>query len=267
MCAPRRCLRLACLALLRLTISLADEQDVAEKSARVHDDPSDEVLSLNRFTFNGNVLRSEDTPVVAHWMVLFCPSWWEQCQEVAPVFAGFGSNAQVKLNTALLRQSVRFAQVDCARDKPLCNEQGVEGYPYIIHYHRGERAAVWEGGSLKGIPKWLRAELRGILASETAKAAQSDIKALALRYLKPGDVALDLFLVLAAMALSLRMASTGPEVRQKAFHPVAQPHSSHDGVVTARAAHVVPQGELADPMRLADVLPDTWRTQRGRVEL
>lgn len=46
------------------------------------------VPELNRVTFDGNVLSG--APHVAHWIVSFCPAWWDPCQKIEGPFTGMG---------------------------------------------------------------------------------------------------------------------------------------------------------------------------------
>lgn len=60
--------------------------------------------------------------------------------------------------------AVRFGQVDCASDKALCNENDVERYPSLQHFHKGKKVSDWEPDpeqpSLKSdIASWVRQEL------------------------------------------------------------------------------------------------------------
>merc|ERR1719410_1949961 len=41
---------------------------------------------LNRYTFHGNVVHPKDDERVTHWIVNFCPSWWEPCYRLASPF-------------------------------------------------------------------------------------------------------------------------------------------------------------------------------------
>lgn len=40
--------------------------------------------------------------------------------------------------------AVRFAQVDCATDKALCNENNVQSYPSLVHYKGGKFSSAWQ---------------------------------------------------------------------------------------------------------------------------
>jgi len=106
-------------------------------------DMSKSVTLLNRFSFNGAVQQEH----VDHWIVLFCVEWYELCKEIQP---GFQSTAMVweealSYNaTSWQKSAVRFAEVSCATDKALCNENNVETYPTVLHFKGGELVESWE---------------------------------------------------------------------------------------------------------------------------
>lgn len=96
---------------------------------------------LNRVTFQGNV---KDNAQAENWVVFFCVTWYEVCQELRESYFDQAREFEGKLNAdALLHLPVRFAEVDCTVDKVLCNEQSVETYPEIVHYSRGNPVARW----------------------------------------------------------------------------------------------------------------------------
>ena len=119
------------------------------------------VLALNQVTFAANVLRSVGT--AGTYMVLFCYSWWQACEKLAPAFDHMATSWQDKLNKeSVFTQQVRFAQVDCALERVLCNEQGVKGLPHVQRYSHGIRTSKWIGGRKNheaGLAKWLDKQL------------------------------------------------------------------------------------------------------------
>jgi len=162
---------------------------------------------LNHYTFAGNVLPAENfQDRVHHWLVSFCIGSHQGCQQFSSPFEKLGSEWEAKLNTALLNQQVRFATVDCATNKELCNEQHVTSYPTVYHYQNGKRAASWIGGRLNdpgGFMEWLEPELREVRATP-------DLPVQALGcYLLPGDRAVDLLLVLGVLFLNCLVISSG----------------------------------------------------------
>eukprot|EP00913_Durusdinium_trenchii_P001525 g1412.t1 len=88
------------------------------------------VAPLNRHIFAGNVLK---------WIVLFCPKWFQPCQKLEPLFEDLAKTWQTKLNVDSSFTHLRFAQVDCAADKVLCNEQHVTTYPFVAVYRGGSQ--------------------------------------------------------------------------------------------------------------------------------
>jgi thiol-disulfide isomerase/thioredoxin len=106
----------------------------------------DSVHKLNRITFAKTILEEHEDEV-PHWIVLFCPPWYEPCQAIAPVFRQLSEKWQAQLNGALLSTEVRFATVDCASDKALCNTQRVDTYPMVSHYEKRQQVKIWRGKS------------------------------------------------------------------------------------------------------------------------
>jgi len=101
------------------------------------------VLLLNKYIFDKNV-REASQEEVEHWIVFFCVSWWEGCQSLEEHYKHLAISWHERANTALLKNEVRFAAVDCAVDKVLCNAEGVgTDYPTVIHYTQHEKVAKW----------------------------------------------------------------------------------------------------------------------------
>lgn len=94
------------------------------------------VAYLNRHIFAGNVLKPLGGGV-EQWVVSFCPRWWQPCQQLEQTFVEAARHWQSELNTDPSVLRVRFAQVDCAVDKVLCNEQHVTTYPMVAIYRGG----------------------------------------------------------------------------------------------------------------------------------
>jgi len=138
---------------------------------------------LNKVTFEGNVLKPTGAKT-EHWIINFCAEWYEPCQALAPVFTDLGARWEEYLDKgSLITAGVRFAQVDCAVDKVLCNEMGVEDYPTIVHYHKQEKLASWAAQGWTGeamkldaprLARWLRQQIgrEGEEASAAAKGAR-----------------------------------------------------------------------------------------------
>lgn len=229
-----------------------DEGGVVNLGQEVTVDVQDAVLDLNRFTFGGNVLEDGGL-LVSHWVVLFCPSWWAPCQQLAPQFSELAGHWQGRLNAELLTSEVRFAKVDCATDKVLCNQQDVQGYPTVFHYRRGERVArFFRGRSNDGeeLAKWLRKQLGGLTPGTPEPRAGFSLREAIAQQLALGDHAADLLVMAAALALTCRTVTSNPELWQKG---PAMP-SSRDST-----------GEPA--AGVARYLPGDWLRARAALEL
>lgn len=115
------------------------------------------VLMLNRYIFDKSVLQTTQWEI-ENWIVLFCVSWYEGCQSLEEPYKHLASTWHGLLNTQLLTSKVRFAAVDCAVDKVLCNSQDVKDYPTVIHYAGQRRLASWRG-RLPGIVEQFEVKL------------------------------------------------------------------------------------------------------------
>lgn len=125
-------------------------------------DPTKAVTMLNRVTFNKSVTQKH----VDHWIVLFCVDWYQLCQglwEEYKLMAVYWEQHLAKNASSWQATAVRFAEVDCATDKALCNENNVQEYPSVQHFHNGKLASDWEPAKgatslSKDISKWVRRE-------------------------------------------------------------------------------------------------------------
>lgn len=162
-------------AMLSFSVSFADvlELNLAEEgqsSSGAAQDPEvielyNPVLQLNKFSFHKSVLQERGSEV-AHWIVMFCPTWYEPCQALQPLYRQLSEQWQDRLNTGLLSTEVRFANVDCATEKELCNTQKVGmNYPYVAHYKEHKKVAFWKGKSFKSDQKRLGEFLQKELGS------------------------------------------------------------------------------------------------------
>lgn len=204
----------------------APQTEVAD--VQVFNDPFDTILKLDQLTFHGNVRTEDDR--VAHWFVYYCPAWWEPCQFLSPAYAQMGSEWQARLNGALFSSEVRFAEVDCAADKVLCNDQGVETYPTVMHYQGGKPVGKWEGTLRRGdsmevfkraLSKWLVKQLAGAVAkvAEAPKTMANGVDgtwANFVSYLVPSEIAKDILVIFAVIAMLFRVIMNNPELWGKA---------------------------------------------------
>merc|ERR1719217_1687928 len=121
------------------------EAEVEEPiEVRVLNEPGGITL-LNRFTFDDNVIKDKEGDLlVEHWVVEFCVHWWEPCQKFGTHFNDVGQRLTEELNAdRVVTKRVNFARVNCATDKVLCNEQGVEDSPTVRHYYHGQPVSTW----------------------------------------------------------------------------------------------------------------------------
>lgn len=129
-------------------------------------DPTRSVTKLNRVTFNKTVAQEH----IDHWIVLYCVDWYELCQGLWEDYKTSAVRWEHRLSgsaSSWQATPIRFAEVDCATDKALCNENNVEGYPSVQHFHNGKLASVWAlspgAASIsdlsKDIVKWVDHEL------------------------------------------------------------------------------------------------------------
>jgi len=231
--------------------------------------PVSPVLELNSYTFAGNVLRGPESQHASHWVVIFCPNWWEPCKNIEGPFAGQATEWQGRLNQDLLSSEVRFAKVDCATDKVLCNEQEVEGYPTINHYVGGARVAKWSGGQktdLERFPKWLKKQFAAITDSSGLAAAGSaaGLQEVLSSYLVPGERAADIGLVLLGLAASFRLVLSNPELWAKGSPSAPSAGTAGTPTTSSSAAARV---EASGGARLRQALPEEWRADRRSMEL
>jgi len=144
-------------------------------------DPSQSVAMLNRHTFNATVKQEH----VDNWVVLFCVDWLEHCQGLWHDYRRFAHHWEQVLApqaSSWQRTAVRFAEVDCATDKALCNENNVQNYPSAVHFKGGKFASEWElsngATSLSGdLSKWIKKVLTTKSPSKvTAEATRASSK-------------------------------------------------------------------------------------------
>jgi len=131
----------------------------------------DPVMRLNRYTFQNTILE-EHADEIPHWVVLFCPHWFPPCQQVDGLYRTLADKYQEEHNTALLTTHVRFAAVDCATEKALCNTQNVNTYPFVAHYRHRKQVRVWRGNGEETIQANQK-RFRDFLQQELSPAAQA----------------------------------------------------------------------------------------------
>lgn len=116
------------------------EVDAAKKFVR--SDPMQSVRMLSRHSFKASVSQEN----VDNWIVFFCVDWYEVCQHMWQDYRAAAVQWEHNLVAASSWQNtaVRFAQVDCATDKALCNENNVQSYPSLVHYKGGKFSSAWQ---------------------------------------------------------------------------------------------------------------------------
>merc|ERR1719195_165162 len=230
---------------------------------------------LNRFTFHGNVVHPTNDGRVTHWIVNFCPSWWEPCQNLAGQFADMAEDWESRLNTNMVDLNIRFATVDCAVDKVLCNEQGVDGYPTVHRYTKGKRSGTWVGGQHKNkdhLAKWLTEKMNATnksLKASKSKAAAEPTEESTLR-----DWGLDLLLAVLVLAASFWVVASNPQLWQKqhaaearAFEPTVATITTPTSPPATGNKERSNGSEERNAVGVGHFLPKEWAVQHQGMEL
>uniref|UniRef100_A0A7S1PT74 Thioredoxin domain-containing protein n=1 Tax=Alexandrium catenella TaxID=2925 RepID=A0A7S1PT74_ALECA len=251
---------------------LSLEQSAGQEQAAIYSRAN--ALRLNAHTFSGNVLRKPMDEHAEHWVVSFCPNWWEPCQNLALPFDQFSVEWERRLNTRLLTKKVRFATVDCATDKVLCNQQRVEQYPTVHHYHRGKRAATWVGGrtsDVEKLAKFLTKRLSNAAADAAATALPTGggaaaAPAAAARSLRdrlvPGDRAIDLTLIIVVLSLNTWAVFSNPRLWQLSS---GASKDTSKGAAASAASAASPSA--ASSRSVQRFLPRDWGVPGASMEL
>lgn len=241
-----------------------------EQKQKSEDDPVvllDPVLRLNRYTFEKAILE-EHSDEVPHWIVLFCPPWYEPCQALEPLFRKLTERWQDKLNSALLSSEVRFAAVDCATEKALCNLQNVDTYPFVSHYHKRQQVRNWRGKSFETDDKRLRDFLQkelGPVAATIATANPHDEKLKDVTAEEGMTIPVDFLLIFAAIAGNAFFISRGG-IGSQAANPEATPMKGGPTVMTSGGMPSASPAESRSSC-VARVLPQEWARDRTSIEL
>mmetsp|Transcript_83558 Transcript_83558/g.161334 ORF Transcript_83558/g.161334 Transcript_83558/m.161334 type:complete len:289 (-) Transcript_83558:44-910(-) len=257
-------------------ISLDEADQVAVSSFATSQLPASRAhLILNRFTFHGNVLHPKDDDRVTHWIVNFCPSWWEPCQHLASPFLDMAEEWESRLNTEMVNLKIRFATVDCAVDKVLCNEQGVDSYPTVHRYTTGKRSATWVGGqrdNKEKLAKWLTQKMNA--TNKNAKASKSTAAVKPSLETTLSDSGLDLLLVVLVLAVNFWVVVSNPQLWQK--QPAAEARASQPAAVTSTTPRTPPatgnmepgsESEEQNMVSVGRFLPKEWAVQHQGMEL
>lgn len=226
------------------------------------------VVKLNDQIFRGNVLREEDDRVV-HWVVYWCPDWWEPCQIIMQDYKKLAIQWQQEMNAgALFGLQVRFARVDCATDKVLCNAMSVNDYPMVHHYTRGKHVSSWTDRTSQAGKKmalWLKSRLgqvpmpvpdglQGFGAFLGLDTIASSIRAAFLQ-----EHAAEALLVIVILGMNCWSVIRSPLLKPSvAAPPAQQPHivgeHSHGSEPTSNGVeHLLPEEWLCQPQPVEDL--------------
>jgi len=180
-----------------------DVQSRESGVAQSHTDIRMHVTHLNGLLFDGNVLQASGGATES-WVVAFCPSWWDGCQQMQQHLSKAAATWHSRLNADVFSAGGRFAIVDCATDKPLCNREGVETYPTIAHYGQGQQLGQisLSARTMKSkLEKWITSQLQ---PSELEVRPAADVQ---LQGFFNAGGGMDIILMLLAVACSIRMGS------------------------------------------------------------
>lgn len=211
------------------------------------------------------------------WVVLFCVDWWEPCQEIRRTFRASATQLERVLNAdRLLTPAVRFAEVDCAGDKALCNEHKVEWYPTVVHFSAGERQAAWEGSGPQAVAKDQRAMVAWLhqrLGEETAPAKEALLASTSPQHASGVQTASSRFppLMTALLGLVAWFLGSGLEMLRavrEALRLVRQ--GAADVLAKTKREEKQPEREEQEEVqktRLERCLPTEWAQRRQSLEL
>jgi len=218
------------------------------------------LVHLNAVNFDQSVLMQSNNGV-QRWVVLFCLGWYDTCAAMDRPFMSLAQDWENRLNTDLLSTEVRFATVDCATDRVLCNEQGIHQFPKVMLFHDHRAAASWtSSGSLKQITSslaaWAQKQLYPIVASRSGASTDETVDNLSFldwaRSMIPGrnDFGLDVFVLVLVMLGNAWVVSRNPQ-----FCPKPK-------VITKTETTYV-----AEPQSIGRFLPEDWARERPHLEL
>lgn len=214
-------------------------------------------LQLTGVTFD-QVVKADS----AERVIFFCVDWLDECEELKFEFR----------KMALQRWQVapiRYAEVDCARDKVLCNKEGVETYPSVNRYIHGRRVQVWQGSL--GSPNlqsqqqelllWIRSPAARLAADvvqdpEAAQQVMADLRS-------AFNVVVLLSMSMAFLKLCLNMMRS----LHRALRLGNPKAPLQDSKVTHSAFNEALELANSPACRLARRLPQSWVVERRTIEL
>jgi len=218
------------------------------------------LVRFNKVNFDKSVLNHSNNGV-RRWAVLFCLDWFDTCAAFDRPFMEFATGWEGRLNIDLLSTEVRFATVDCATDRVLCNEQGIHQFPNVVLYQECSAMASWTStGSLKQITasliSWGYKHFNPILAGRSMGKEGTDKDVAFLDWawsLVPGrnDFGLDMLSLISVMAFNAWVVSRNPELRPEFTLCKAPKDPAYS----------------AEPQSIARFLPKDWVSERPHIEL
>eukprot|EP00930_Biecheleria_cincta_P032466 TRINITY_DN2252_c0_g1_i10.p1 TRINITY_DN2252_c0_g1~~TRINITY_DN2252_c0_g1_i10.p1 ORF type:complete len:248 (+),score=36.11 TRINITY_DN2252_c0_g1_i10:70-813(+) len=217
-----------------------DQQLTRSDIVQSHNDLRMRVVELNGLLFDGNVLRPSGGGSES-WVVAFCPSWWEGCQPLEQLLLKEAATWHGRLNSDDFSAKVRFAVVDCATDKLLCNREGAKTYPTIAHYSQGQQL-----GQTSLSTRTMKAKLETWLKSQlqSSKLTGKPVADVQMQGFFEAGSGMDIILMLLALAASVSLVG------------------SHRGSTKGLAR------EFSKPQPpKKHYLPVEWRQARTRIEL
>jgi len=240
---------------------------------------SQQVGSLNRVTFTGNVLANNEGDGPEGWVVWFCAEWYEPCQALNKDFAAAALEHGGISENNLFTRTTRFAAVDCAVDKVLCNSQDVDSYPTIVHYRHGGRAGEWSfsGGAddkeSKKLTKWMDKQMDnlsppavGADGVQKSHEVGTGVAEFIRQQFRPSDSAGQMIpMIVLLFAGAMSVCRLGSEVRQgiQLLQEVSRaPHRKEKQ--EKQVSPDIPQEERAGLVRS---LPEAWARERSSIEL
>jgi len=221
------------------------------------------------------VVRAAD-PTSEEWVVFFCVSWLDECQDLRDGFRRQSGILNAKLNghDAAFLPRVRFAEVDCAEDKVLCNREQVETYPTILRLVRGERAQAWESNLgrsqqllQKELAEWMRTHpgsaeprLRSQAQEHPEETSVDSVRAAV-------DSAVTVVLLVAFVRMCLDITRSA----RRALQAPTENAENENAKEQAKSPHATGayQGSAASTpyCRMARRLPQDWVQQRDEIVL
>lgn len=216
------------------------------------------VLELNAYIFESNVLHGN---YVDHWVVLFCPKWFEPCEHLWPAYEAESGKWQRQMNKDLLHLHARFARVDCATDKVLCNTQSIEEYPTVVHYYKGVHVSQWTMRSRNGarlMASWIKKQLTTAQVEMHDFLSTTALDLVVARFWNSQGLTREGLLALALIALPLWIYSLDVKRPTLSLRHLPDSQSS--------------RGEIPDlcqgtSRRPEEYLPQDWSTQHTSMEL